>query len=80
MFFMLFLTLDMAFLFLALGQQFAGQTIGGTFVTVGGSFGIAAAAFAWYNMFAGIVDDSNFFFRLPVIRKFSPCVSHRCRC
>lgn len=67
MFFLLFLTLDCAFLFLALGQQYAGQAVGATFGICGGSFGIAAAAFAWYNMFAGIADDSNSFFQIPVI-------------
>lgn len=67
MFFLLFLTLDMAFLFLALSKQLTNADTAAKMQIVGGSFGIAAAAFAWYNMFAGIIDDSNFFFKLPVI-------------
>jgi len=67
-FFLLFFTLDLAFLFLAIsyvkqgpkGAPNHGLTI------AGGVFGILAAFLAWYNALAGIADDSNSFFVIPV--------------
>jgi hypothetical protein len=67
-FFFLFFTLDMAFLFLGLGHLYADDK--GAFnvplVKAGGYFGLFAAFAAWYNALAGIADDSNSFFVIPV--------------
>lgn len=63
----LFIVLDLAFLFLALGQQYAGHAVSAHLGLAGGAFGIAAAFLAWYNMFAGIADNSNFWFKIPVV-------------
>ncbi|KAI0466167.1 gpr fun34 family protein [Xylaria cf. heliscus] len=69
MFFLLFLTLDLAFLFLAVAE-FAGAN-GNDVASVGlqkagGVWGLLAAFLAWYNAFAGIADTSNSFFLIPV--------------
>ncbi|KAH7327045.1 GPR1/FUN34/yaaH family-domain-containing protein [Rhexocercosporidium sp. MPI-PUGE-AT-0058] len=67
-FFMLFFTLDLAFLFLFLGHLYSdaeGKTNSGL-IKAGGYFGIFAAFLAWYNALAGIADDSNSFFVIPV--------------
>lgn len=59
MFFMLFFTLDLAFLFLACAE-YAGnngaETAANGLQKAGGVFGILAAFLAWYNAFAGIAD------------------------
>lgn len=69
-FFLLFFTLDLAFLFLAceqyasdLGNASAALALQKT----GGLFGFLAAFLAWYNALAGIQDSSNSFFQVPVI-------------
>jgi len=63
-FFLLFFFLDMAFLFLAIGKfQPASAT---SLNAAGGYFGLFAAFMAWYNALAGIADDSNSFFVVPV--------------
>lgn len=64
----LFIILDVAFAFLALGQQYAVShaALAGKFVQVGGACGIIAAFLAWYNMFAGMADKTNFWFAVPV--------------
>ncbi|PGH11843.1 hypothetical protein AJ79_04640 [Helicocarpus griseus UAMH5409] len=67
-FFLLFLTLDLAFLMLAiahmqLSPKFKPNT---TLMEAGGGFGILAAFLAWYNALAGIADTSNSFFIIPV--------------
>jgi len=67
-FFMLFFTLDLAFLMLAIGRLTA-DAAGAPNVPctkAGGYFGIFAAFLAWYNALAGIADDSNSFFVIPV--------------
>jgi len=67
-FFMLFFNLDLAFLLLAIGHlqaDAAGVPLGKALVA-GGYFGIFAAFLAWYNALAGIADDSNSFFVIPV--------------
>ncbi|KAB5567002.1 GPR1/FUN34/yaaH family-domain-containing protein [Coniochaeta sp. 2T2.1] len=69
MFFLLFFTLDLAFLMLACGEYALnnGATNSATQLTkAGGGFGMLAAFLAWYNAFAGIADSSNSFFLIPV--------------
>jgi uncharacterized protein len=58
-FFMLFLTLDLALLFLSLGhlQADAKGAADQKLLSAGGYFGLIAAFFAWYNALAGIADD-----------------------
>ncbi|KAI7201680.1 Acetate permease [Hortaea werneckii] len=71
-FFLLFLTLDMAFLLLAIGYLVNGGASAQSpaaqesCIVAGGVFGILAAFLAWYNALAGIVDPSNSFFVIPV--------------
>jgi succinate-acetate transporter protein len=69
MFFLLFFTLDLAFLMLACGHYASdnGATESSHRLTqAGGGFGMIAAFLAWYNAFAGIADSSNSFFLIPV--------------
>lgn len=68
-FFMLFFTLDLAFLFLGVGhlRTNAKGVPNATLIKAGGYFGIFAAFLAWYNALAGIADDSNSFFVIPVL-------------
>ncbi|EMC94325.1 hypothetical protein BAUCODRAFT_544699 [Baudoinia panamericana UAMH 10762] len=66
-FFSLFFTLDLAFLFLAIGYLVnSGGAPQAGCIKAGGVFGILAAFIAWYNAFAGIADPSNSFFIIPV--------------
>ncbi|QDS68925.1 hypothetical protein FKW77_008332 [Venturia effusa] len=71
-FFMLFFTLDLAFLCLGIGYLDHSVSAAGaaapnhTAIKAGGGFGILAAFLAWYNAFAGIADSSNSFFVVPV--------------
>jgi hypothetical protein len=66
-FFMLFFTLDLAFLFLGIGYlQHDGAHPHGGLIKAGGYFGLFAAFLAWYNALAGIADNSNSFFVIPV--------------
>lgn len=69
-FFSLFFTLDLAFLFLScesyaasMGHESAARSL----QIAGGTFGMLAAFLAWYNALAGLQDNSNSFFRVPVI-------------
>ena len=57
---MLFFTLDMAFLLLAIGyaDRVNGAPREGA-IKAGGVFGILAAFLAWYNALAGIADTGN---------------------
>ncbi|KAK3057843.1 Meiotically up-regulated protein 86 protein [Extremus antarcticus] len=66
-FFLLFFTLDLAFLFLGLAYLLpkAGAP-GSGLLKAGGVFGLLAAFLAWYNALAGIADTSNSFFLIPV--------------
>lgn len=60
MFFMLFFTLDIAFLMLACGEYAnnnGNALAAGRLTKAGGVFGMLAAFFAWYNAFAGIADS-----------------------
>jgi succinate-acetate transporter protein len=67
-FFLLFFFLDLAFLLLGIGHlraSDAGVPQPNT-IKAGGYFGLFAAFMAWYNALAGIADDSNSFFVIPV--------------
>lgn len=69
MFFLLFFTLDMAFLMLSCSHYAKnnGNAEAALKLTqAGGGFGMIAAFLAWYNAFAGIADSSNSFFLIPV--------------
>ncbi|KAL2163634.1 hypothetical protein VTH06DRAFT_5692 [Thermothelomyces fergusii] len=69
MFFLLFFTLDLAFLMLACSEYALNNhadTAAEKLTQAGGGFGILAAFLAWYNAFAGIADSSNSFFLIPV--------------
>ncbi|MCJ1412165.1 hypothetical protein MMC19_006257 [Ptychographa xylographoides] len=67
-FFLLFFTLDMAFLLLGIGylNRDAAGAPNPPIIIAGGVFGILAAFLAWYNALAGILDTSNSFFIIPV--------------
>ncbi|CCF46053.1 FUN34 [Colletotrichum higginsianum] len=68
-FFLLFFTLDLAFLFLACENYAANNgamTAMRNLQICGGTFGMLAAFLAWYCALAGIQDDSNSFFQVPV--------------
>lgn len=68
-FFFLFLTLDLAFLCLAIGylDRVGPMSEPNTkLVKAGGAFGILSAFTAWYNALAGILDHGNSFFLVPV--------------
>jgi len=66
-FFLLFFTLDLAFMCLGIGYL---ARVNGeprlTAIKAGGGFGMLAAWLAWYNALAGIADSSNSFFVIPV--------------
>lgn len=69
MFFLLFFTLDLAFLMLACGayaNDNNAMDASHRLTQAGGGFGMLAAFLAWYNAFAGIADSSNSFFLIPV--------------
>jgi uncharacterized protein len=59
-FFLLFFTLDLAFLLLGIGylEHSSGAPNLGC-IKAGGVFGILAAFLAWYNALAGIADSTN---------------------
>jgi len=67
-FFSLFFTLDLAFLLLGIGylNNSGGEPNSGC-IKAGGYFGLFAAFLAWYNALAGIADNSNSFFVIPVL-------------
>ncbi|KAI4224280.1 MAG: hypothetical protein L6R36_004775 [Xanthoria steineri] len=68
-FFFLFFTLDLAFLLLGIGylQRDSTNHPNPPVIKAGGFFGLLAAFAAWYNALAGIADDSNSFFIVPVV-------------
>jgi succinate-acetate transporter protein len=60
MFFLLFFTLDLAFLMLACGEYASNNNAveaAHKLAQAGGGFGMLAAFLAWYNAFAGIADS-----------------------
>ncbi|KAF2279370.1 glyoxylate pathway regulator [Westerdykella ornata] len=66
-FFGLFFTLDLAFLLLGIGYlRHDGTAPNSACIKAGGYFGLFAAFLAWYNALAGIADNSNSFFVIPV--------------
>lgn len=70
-FFSLFFFLDLTFLLLALGYLYHeggpdSSAPNGKLAKAGGLFGLLSAFAAWYNAFAGMADDSNSFFIVPV--------------
>jgi hypothetical protein len=80
-FFMLFFTLDLAFLFLGVSRLTASPAgvPGPKTQKAGGYFGIFAAFLAWYNAFAGIADDRYVFAVLTIslrITQFSLFTLH----
>ena len=59
-FFLLFFTLDLAFLMLGIGYlQYGPSGPQEGCIKAGGAFGILAAFLAWYNALAGMADTSN---------------------
>jgi hypothetical protein len=67
-FFLLFFILDIAFALLAAGYfNYDANGPNETCIKAGGYFGIVASFLAWYNAFAGMADDSNSFFTVPVM-------------
>lgn len=66
-FFSLFFTLDMAFMLLGIGYlQNDGREPKHSVIVAGGVFALLAAFIAWYNALAGLADNSNSFFVIPV--------------
>jgi succinate-acetate transporter protein len=67
-FFLLFFTLDMAFLLLGIAYLHRPSDAGPNtaILKAGGFFALLAAFLAWYNALAGIADTSNSFFIIPV--------------
>jgi uncharacterized protein len=66
-FFLLFFTLDMAFLLLSISYlQPKDNAQNVPIEKAGGFFALLAAFLAWYNALAGIADTSNSFFIIPV--------------
>lgn len=68
-FFSLFFVVDIAILLIALSYFFlnAQQMPNEGLMKAGGLLAFLAAFLAWYNAFAGIADDSNSFFVVPVV-------------
>ncbi|KAI9797067.1 MAG: hypothetical protein M1833_005672 [Piccolia ochrophora] len=66
-FFLLFFWLDLAFLLLGIGYLMpVNDEPRKPVIQAGGFFGLLAAFTAWYNALAGIADNSNSFFIVPV--------------
>lgn len=76
MFFLLFFTLDLAFLMLACGayaDNNGTKEIAHKLHQAGGGFGMLAAFLAWYNAFAGIADSRYVIHPLfPILCNYSP--------
>jgi len=63
-FFLLFFTLDLAFLMLAIGYF---RSADASFIKAGGAFGLCAAILAWYCALAGMVSNENSFFKIRTV-------------
>jgi succinate-acetate transporter protein len=73
MFFLLFFTLDLAFLMLACGEYATNNGAAKSAVMctkAGGGFGMLAAFLAWYNAFAGIADSRSVYFLAHILSCF----------
>ena len=66
-FFLLFFTLDMAFILLAIGFFRIANDNFVPLIKAGGYFGIMAASLAFYNALAGLVEKHNSFFAIPTM-------------
>ncbi|KAK1145341.1 Meiotically up-regulated protein 86 protein [Aspergillus melleus] len=81
-FFLLFFFLDLTFLLLGIGyihRNSEGKP-NPPVIKTGGFFGLMAAFVAWYNALAGIADNSNSFFILPVAHfPWSPTARSRAK-
>ncbi|KAF3480625.1 acetate permease A [Arthroderma uncinatum] len=65
-FFLLFLNLDLAFLFLGVGHLVISGKVYTPLIKTGGFFGILAALLAWYCALAGMADPKNTFVKFPL--------------
>ncbi|PKI82358.1 hypothetical protein MVES_003770 [Malassezia vespertilionis] len=66
--FMLFLCLDLNYLFLGLAYvRNDGELAQTVLLHIAGAFGIGAACSAWYSAFVGVADKSNSFIILPAL-------------
>jgi succinate-acetate transporter protein len=67
-FFTLFFTLDLTFLLLGIAYLYHDEAgiPNSSIQKAGGFFGFLAAFAAWYNALAGLADNSNSFFVIPV--------------
>ncbi|KAK2749889.1 hypothetical protein FQN57_005306 [Myotisia sp. PD_48] len=67
-FFLMFLSLDLAFFCLGIGHlvQPMPGLMNTSLIKAGGFFGLVAAFLAWYNALAGIADENNSFIRFPL--------------
>lgn len=74
-FFLLFFTLDLAFLFLAISfiKQGPEGQVNHELTIAGGVFGLLAAFLAWYNALAGIADTSNRYVHHRCMFRWDPC-------
>jgi succinate-acetate transporter protein len=75
MFFLLFFTLDLAFLMLACGEYATNNGAAKAAVQLtkaGGGFGMLAAFLAWYNAFAGIADSRSVTFPFHDVPHLNP--------
>lgn len=69
-FFLLFFTLDLAFMFLGIGKFYPDKT---AITIVGGVFGLMSAFFAFYNAFAGLANNENSLFVIkPIPMPWNP--------
>lgn len=68
-FFSLFFFVDIAILLIALGYFYPNAEMlpNEGLMKSGGFFALLGAFLAWYNALAGIADDSNSFFVVPVV-------------
>lgn len=69
-FFSLFFFLDITFLLLAIGHLQADPVTGAPLANAtkaGGVFGLITAFIAWWNALAGMLENSNSFFTVPVV-------------
>ena len=68
-FFLLFLTVDVAFFLLGIGYMYRDEheNPNKNVIKAGGLFSLLSAFLAWWCALSGIADDSNSFFIVPAI-------------